>query len=701
MKANFNANSMKQFCIDHVEKFVLGGVVLLLLLFAARAVQIVSRDRVPFTPTEMSTAAKDAIVYVNSTKLGDYALPTVVLYHEIQKRASENILEKHYEPKVPFNRPDFEQRSKRGVPELLAVEDLRASAGNGALQMGARGAGAAGGPGVAEAVRGSQGVRGQRWVALTGLIPIKEQMDAFEATFADALFRRQQDVPMYLGYQIERADVTSGPEPDQVKWESIDLRRAFGILSRFGSGMSQGTQEVVHQKYLPQQPREAVFPLVFRLPPVMNKVWGSEVAHPPEIPLLIDMSPEERGFASALPGAKGAEGAEASPDGPKTPEGAKGPEDADMPEGFGPFEGAAGLFGQGGMEGGMPGMMPGDVGGMPGMMPGGRGGMPGIMPGGGEMGMGYGMPGAGRMGMRVEKPVEHQLLRFFDFNVEPGRRYQYRVRLVLANPNYLVEARYLEQEELGKKFWIARDDWSGPSEAVLVPRDSRLLAGPVKAPPSLAYEPSAQVIAVTIRMDDGLEAAQDYTVFRGHLANFEGKVDQGPARGAYGMSGMGGMMPGAPDEMPGMKGAMGPGPPEGPRRPQRRDEDEEEEEKINHATEMLVLDIAGGDRLHRSDRTLTVPGSLLLLDLDGNLLIQKELEDLEEYLVYHEAEEEARPRRSKTTPEDDMMMPGMMPGMEAGGGYGAYGMGDADSENDRRRSKKKPRGSRRPGGAYE
>jgi len=184
------------------------------------------------------------------------------------------------------------------------------------------------------------------------------------------------------------------------------------------------------------------------------------------------------------------------------------------------------------------------------------------------------------------------------------------------------------------------------------------------------------------------------------LANFEGTVEQGPARGAYGM---GGMMPGAPGEMPGMMGAMGSGPAEGSRRPQGRDEDEEEEEKINHATEMLVLDIAGGDRLHRSDRTLTVPGSLLLLAPDGNLLDQKELEDLEEYRVYHEAEEEARPKRSKTTPGDErttpgMMrgtMPAMMPGME-----GAYGMGGADGENNRRGSKKKPRPSRKPGGAY-
>ena len=36
----------------------------------------------------------------------------------------------------------------------------------------------------------------------------------------------------------------------------------------------------------------------------------------------------------------------------------------------------------------------------------------------------------------VAKGVDFWLLRFFDFSVQPGKRYKYRVRLVLADPNY-------------------------------------------------------------------------------------------------------------------------------------------------------------------------------------------------------------------------------------------------------------------------
>ena len=31
---------------------------------------------------------------------------------------------------------------------------------------------------------------------------------------------------------------------------------------------------------------------------------------------------------------------------------------------------------------------------------------------------------------------DHLLLRFFDFTVEPGKKYKYQVQLVLADPNY-------------------------------------------------------------------------------------------------------------------------------------------------------------------------------------------------------------------------------------------------------------------------
>ena len=47
-----------------------------------------------------------------------------------------------------------------------------------------------------------------------------------------------------------------------------------------------------------------------------------------------------------------------------------------------------------------------------------------------------------------QKDLGFRLFRYFDFNVEPGKRYIYRVRLALANPNYLMKATVLKKAEL-------------------------------------------------------------------------------------------------------------------------------------------------------------------------------------------------------------------------------------------------------------
>ena len=93
----------------------------------------------------------------------------------------------------------------------------------------------------------------------------------------------------------------------------------------------------------------------------------------------------------------------------------------------------------------------------------------GGMLGGGEYGRGGGMlggrggeggygRGGGGGGMRsatqkttVAKGVDFWLLRFFDFSVEPGKRYKYRVRLVLADPNYGLPPQMLAPLVLDRK----------------------------------------------------------------------------------------------------------------------------------------------------------------------------------------------------------------------------------------------------------
>ncbi len=51
--------------------------------------------------------------------------------------------------------------------------------------------------------------------------------------------------------------------------------------------------------------------------------------------------------------------------------------------------------------------------------------------------------------------LTYKLLRFFDFSVEPGKSYIYRVSLALKNPNFGVDAGKLEKAESAKEKYLS------------------------------------------------------------------------------------------------------------------------------------------------------------------------------------------------------------------------------------------------------
>jgi hypothetical protein len=264
------------------------------------------------------------------------------------------------------------------------------------------------------------------------------------------------------------------------------------------------------------------------------------------------------------------------------------------------------------------------------------------------------MPGMeGMVGVQgmVMKKADIALFRFFDFTVQPGKHYRYRVRLTLANPNYGISARYLDREELAKDRYI-ETDWSEPTDVISVPRDSRLLVGPVKSSRYVTVEPSATVMLIHFDEMTGDESSVEKAeILRGQLANYIEEIEKKPPPGT--MLGMDAMMMDAA----GGADAMMPGPP-GPRprqRERRTNQPEVEKEKIEYRTGQLVLDMTGGDSLPGRDRDLTEPGKVLLFDADGNLVVRIELNDLDEFSRYHKPEE---PKKKKP---EDMMMDGMMP----------------------------------------
>jgi hypothetical protein len=315
-------------------------------------------------------------------------------------------------------------------------------------------------------------------------------------------------------------------------------------------------------------------------------------------------------------------------------------------------------------------MMPG----MEGMMP----GMEGMMPGVGPM----------RPGQMPQKLITHRLFRFIDRSVEPGKRYRYRVRLMLTNPNYGQNPRFLERLELGKSRYITTD-WSEPTGVIEVPRDDRLLVRSVKPAIRITQEPVATVHLIKWVNEEGIEADKEVEkAVRGQLLDFPGckfpeeerkprprpkRDDRNPIPGMPpGMEDMGMLMGpeagGEPPEatMPTMPGVPG---------------FEKEPIDVDYETDSLILDVRGGHRVDlrlyerggaNANPDLNAPSEVLILDPEGKLTVRSDLADEAEYDKLQERKEGPQGMMGPGMmgpgmPGMEMLMPGMegmMPGME-------------------------------------
>ena len=372
----------------------------------------------------------------------------------------------------------------------------------------------------------TQEIKGARWVVVTGLVPIEKQLKAYADAFrAAAGYEASRDYPMYRDYQIQRVEV-SDPSADvsAINWDnaptsSFQQERDKTIIEWSTTG---GMAEIVNPTFVD-------YHLVYPLGPLTGRTWADRsladtVAHAPEIPVL---KPEEwgtRGGGPMMPG-------------PMMP---------------GPM---------------MPGpMMPGRRSPMPGpSMPGPSGG-PGedtpFGPSGGPSTPGSPLvPGyGGYPGTTPEnKPLEYLLLRYFDFKVEPGKHYVYRVRLWLPNPNYISETDAatgslyntglrpgcLKDLNLAKEKWLTTG-WSAPSPVITVPHNERVLAATAT---TRSREASAAITIAKWIQRKGIEASKEFSLIRGQIANFREDVFT-PGNGTA-MPGYGG---GAPPQ-PGARGA--------------------------------------------------------------------------------------------------------------------------------------------------
>jgi len=343
------------------------------------------------------------------------------------------------------------------------------------------------------------------FIAGVAVMPHKELYRAFD----EALKNRdgydpRRDQPFYLGFQLQRADVTD-KSVDQLTEQDWVLRLNSTFYKQLLLGSWAGyAKEIVSGKYRDPE-------LTTPIPPVLLAHYAHFASHP-KVPLG-DEDPRAA-FPMQKPGSN-------FPIGPIVPDAS---EDANATFGSAPPRGAFG--------GGMPGMMGSDddmasgMMGAPGMMGGGSGmmmGAPGMM--GSGMGMGMGMMGSG-MGMMagasIESQPDYKLIRFYDFrdlsNRDPaapkvGRKYVYRIRVAIEDPNLPRNAvlrpsngslttevfRRVEQEKQKGKSGnsIRWTEFSQPSPVVSLPPVTEAYIGPVVAAATRKMQVDGREVEVT------------------------------------------------------------------------------------------------------------------------------------------------------------------------------------------------------------
>jgi len=328
---------------------------------------------------------------------------------------------------------------------------------------------------------------GRRVVAVTGVVEIRRQEQALMRAQRAGSLSEVRDRLVYRGLKLQRQRAVPGPDPwpkDEASWKDVNTETSIEVLQE----ASDFDPEIVPAKYTNG---EFTSPLPRRL----DGEWDVNKVGHPRIPTLTEDERQQemeltRIAAEALKeqgetaeGEAGFSFSRVQKDANRlrrqaqnTESGSRNMNDyMERMRSMGPV-GVRGAAGQGSgpppmsRRGGAAPVMPNAGHGM------GRSGPPMRIPTTPNMQMdpdemrmrmrmvpgGSAMPGFADMG------AELQLFRYFDFDVEPGECYRYRVKLVVDNPNF--EETFVSQPTVAEGN-LRETPWSTPSPPVVVERD--------------------------------------------------------------------------------------------------------------------------------------------------------------------------------------------------------------------------------------
>lgn len=300
--------------------------------------------------------------------------------------------------------------------------------------------------------------RGNRFVSVRAVFPLGDQLDELVKAMHEQK-QKAADFVNFLDFEVERQVAQPGDKPWSGPWEKVDLQATLDLLDRI-----EFDTDLVDPAYT-----DSVFTMP--LPRRVIGRWNKWASHP-----FIKTLSEKEAELHAQLNAKLVEEAAA-----------KKLEDKTAKKGFASkVQDARGLRNQFSSSGQMNAMMTDMASSF--KQPDFQAFNP-TFSGAGMQELGSAMTsftnqmGNGRMS-------KYLLFRYFDFQVNPGNAYRYRVRMTLLNPNFKRAVEELVDESIAAGE-VRVTPWSEPTPHVVVPEEQRLFLAKAEKPRSDTGLPSA------------------------------------------------------------------------------------------------------------------------------------------------------------------------------------------------------------------
>ncbi len=574
LSPNFGEGGIKGWFVQNVEKVVLGmvGVIVIMYIWSGTKHKTIEPSKSSQSLQEAATLASGHIDVTKWDTIKEERFPIADNWEEMVGDSNIKVDNKNYPLPTIWNPPLFPLSTKRYDPPLLPLEEIHAIAGIGAFAVvggddeGTPSRGGNGREGNEAVFRpGGAAAVGARFAVITALIPTKAQTVKYKEKLEEAAgYDESRDTPKYFFFDVQRLEVTADGKPVT----NADGKPATWItignedtLKKVGEQWA-GRSEVIDEMHIHEW-------LTMQPAPLLGETQDKYFVHPSIGRRVIEDPEAEEGRQNG------------HNQGHRTPvriPGRDGPvrggrddvNDPDPHEEINPYE---------------------------------------------------------------EPEIEYHLFRFYDVESnyddvtlapQAGKRYKYKVQVLLEDPNNPQEENYKPLDQDLHKDVIARiktkpkahfraTAFSSESEIVEFPMGIRVLAGAVGVGPVDPYipftlEPKTRILGIVW---DNVEAAPVHGLFGNEdQKKLDKEVQQASAY-------RGQVVNTAKDVM-----KLDP-----------FDDISSELEGYDVRTDAILLDIRGGHRLSPKPfgYSLMEPGELLLMDRNGRLIVQEEAADWREF----------------------------------------------------------------------